>query len=429
MTRLLLAFLAFVAVASPAAAQPADAALRARGEAVVQLLRSEIEPDALFTPAFLAAVPAAQVRVISAQLAAQYGALRGLAGVATSSATAGTIRIDYERAIVAMDIQIEPAPPHRINGLLVTNVEMRDDSMDRVLAELRALPGETGLAIARLGPAAPEVIAGHHPDRPLAVGSAFKLVILAELSRQVRAGRRRWNDVVTLNRRSLRGGTLAGWPDGAPLTLHTLASLMISISDNTATDILLHELGRENVERMMTTVGLTDGAARNRPLLSTLEMAAIKTGGPAALAAWRAADEAGRRRLLATSYARRDGSGIDISAFSGNPLAIDVEWFASPRDLVRVMNWLRREGDEPAQAILAINPALAPAQRQSLTYVGYKGGSEPGVLNLTWLVRTRGGAWYAVTASWNNPAAPLEESRLIGLMARAIRIATSSSAP
>ena len=41
-----------------------------------------------------------------------------------------------------------------------------------------------------------------------------------------------------------------------------------------------------------------------------------------------------------------------------------------------------------------------------------KGGSEPGVLNLTWLVRNRAGTWHVVTGSWNNPAAPLEEHRL-----------------
>ena len=428
MVRLLVALLAF-ALAAPAAAQPSDAALRAQGGQVVRLLRGEAAAEELFSLSFLAAVPAAQVRAIAGQLQAQYGATRGLAGVAPRSATAGTIRIDFERAVVAMDIQIDPAPPHRINGLLVTNVEVRDDSLERVLAELRALPGQTGLSIVRLGNGAPNVIAAHNQDGPLAVGSAFKLVILAELTRQVRAGRRRWSDVVTLDRRSIPSGTLQNWPAGAPVTLHTLASLMISVSDNTAADILLHALGRENVERMMATTGLIDGAARNRPFLSTLEMAVIKTSGEAGLAAWRAADEAGRRRLLATAYAQRDASGIDVAAFTGNPLALDVEWFASPHDLVRVMDWFRREGEETARAILAINPAMSAAQRQGLSYVGYKGGSEPGVLNLTWLVRGRDGVWYAVAGTWNDPAAPVDESRLLGLMARAIRLATSSSTP
>lgn len=419
--RLAIFLLALAAFAAPSRAQEPDAALRGQAERVVALLRGEAEPETLFTPAFLAQVPAARVRAIGTQLAAQYGAPQGLAGLTPRSPTAGTIRVDFARATVVMDIQIDPQPPHRINGLLVTGAEMRDDSLAAVLAELRALPGQTSIAVARLGDGAPVMLAGHEPDRILAIGSTFKLFILAELSRQIRAGERRWSDVVPLDRRSIPSGMLQNWPPGSPLTLHSLAALMISISDNTATDILLRTLGRGNVERMMTTLGVA-AAERNQPLLSTLEMAAIKTGGAAGLATWRTADAGQRRRLLRTTYASIDASRIDPAAFSGNPNALDIEWFASAADLVRVMDWLRRSGDETALALLAINPVLGAQARAELAYVGFKGGSEPGVLSLTWLVRNRAGAWHVVTGSWNNPAAPIEESRLIGLLARAIRL-------
>jgi beta-lactamase class A len=206
------------------------------------------------------------------------------------------------------------------------------------------------------------------------------------------------------------------------VTLHTLAALMISVSDNTAADMLLHTLGRENVERMMATIGVGN-ATRNRPLLSTLEMAAIKTGPAPALNAWQQADEAGRRRMLATDYANIDASRIDIARFTGNPLHIELEYYASAADMVRAMDWIRRNGDDTARAILAINSGLGPQLRGELAYVGYKGGSEPGVLNLTWLVRNRAGGWHVITGSWNNAEAPLEEQRFIGLIARAVRLA------
>jgi hypothetical protein len=204
------------------------------------------------------------------------------------------------------------------------------------------------------------------------------------------------------------------------LTLHTLAALMISVSDNTATDMLLHTLGRSNVERMMERIGVA-AAARNRPLLSTLELAAIKTGPAPALNLWRQADEAGRRRLLG-DYRATDAGRIDLGRFSGNPLALDVEWYASPSDLVRTMDWLRRNGDDTARAILAISPAMPPAQRGDFAYIGYKGGSEPGVISMTWLVRARAGRWHVVAGTWNNPAAPVEEARFGALMIRAIRL-------
>lgn len=54
---------------------------------------------------------------------------------------------------------------------------------------------------------------------------------------------------MTLGEKSLPGGILQNWPKGAPLTLHTLAGLMISQSDNTAADTLLEILGRDVVCR------------------------------------------------------------------------------------------------------------------------------------------------------------------------------------
>ncbi|HEV7660119.1 MAG TPA: serine hydrolase [Allosphingosinicella sp.] len=418
--RLLFMMLALLAV--PAAAQPPSPALRNGGERVVALLKGEAAPAEIFTPAFLAEVPEPQVRAITAQFAAQYGAVRGLARIDAASAQSGTIHVDYERAIVHFSLAVEAQPPLRISGLLLTGADMRGDSMDAVLAEIRALPGQASVAVARLGGPAPVVTAGVAPDRALAIGSAFKLWILAELSRQVRAGERRWSDVVPIDRRSIPGGTLYGWPQGAPVTLHTLASLMISISDNSATDVLLHVVGRENVERMMARIGVA-AAARNRPLLSTLELSAIKTGPDAARDRWLRAGEAERRRILATDYAGLDPASVDISRFTGAPLYIDsVEWFASPANLARTMDWLRVNGDDVARAILAINPGLAARIQGAFAYVGYKGGSEPGVVSLSWLVRNRAGGWFAVSGIWNNPAGAADPVGFAGLMARAVQL-------
>jgi beta-lactamase class A len=424
MQRMLLALIALIGLALsalPAAAQQAPSAqLQARADQVVALLRGQGDPAEMFTPAFLAEVPPAQLRTIAQQLASQYGAVQALERLDAASPQAGVMHVTLERATLHIQILVEPQAPNRIGGLLVTGADMRGDSLAAIVGEIRALPGQATIGVARLGEGAPEMLASLEPDRPLAIGSAFKLFILAELSRQIGAGERRWSDVVPLDRRSIPSGMLQTWPRGAPVTLHTLASLMISVSDNTAADVLLHALGRDSVERMMTRIGI-GAAGRNRPLLSTLELAAIKTAPAPALNLWRQADEAGRRRLLA-DYAQADASRIEIARFTGNPLNLDVEWFASASDMVRTMDWLRRNGDDGTRAILAINPGLGPQLRGELGFVGYKGGSEPGVLNLTWLVRNRAGIWHVVTGSWNNPAAPLEEQRFIGLLARAVQI-------
>jgi len=86
-----------------------------------------------------------------------------------------------------------------------------------------------------------------------------------------------------------------------------------------------------------------------------------------------------------------------------------------------VMDWLRRHNDPDALAILAVNPGVLAA-RDDFAFAGFKGGSEPGVLNGSWLVRDRGGTWHAVAASWNNDEALLDQARFIGLMARVLAV-------
>ena len=418
----LLVWLGLLSLAMPAAAQEASPQLRTAAERVVAFLNGEAEPATIFVPSFLQAVPPAQLQTVTDQLRAQYGGALRVAGIEPRSAFDGTIRIETERATLRMNMAIAAQPPHLITGLLVTGAEMRGDTAAAVTEEIAALPGPTSFAIVRLDGSQPVLVAGREPDRALAIGSTFKLFILAELSRQIRSGQRRWNDVVTLDRRSLPSGMMQNWPQGAPVTLHTLASLMISISDNSATDMLLHLVGRENVERMMTTMGV-ESATRNRPFLGTLELFALKSAPDADQAAWIAADEAGRRRLLAERYARIDRERLDPALFAGRPVRIgELEWFASPRDLARALDWLRRNGDPQALEILAISPGGPPSLRQDFAYIGYKGGSEPGVLNLSWLVRNRAGVWHVVTGSWNNPEAVLEEARFVGLMQRALQL-------
>ena len=288
-----------------------------------------------------------------------------------------------------------------------------------LFGEIVGLPGEVSLAAARLEEAGPANFLTEKAERPQAIGSAFKLFVLAELVRQVKAGERRWSDVVPLGTPSLPSGLVQGWPKGSPMTLHSLAALMISISDNSATDTLLGVLGREKVERLLPELGVR-APERNRPFLSTRDAFVLKMGDPALMARWKAADEAGRRALL-PQLERAETSTLDPSRLGGRTAEIGtVEWFASPADLVRTLDWLRRSGDRTALDLLAINPGLGPALAKDFAYFGFKGGSEPGVLNLSFLLRARSGRWMAVSATWNNEAAVLDEARFVTLMSRLI---------
>lgn len=407
-----------MAVGPVAAAAATPFALRA--DDLVPLFNGEAAPEDLFTEEFLKAVPAAQVKALAAQMVAQGGRALKVARVEQSSPHGGTILLDLERSTLSLRMAIEGDPPHRIAGLLIEANTPRADSMAAILAALKSLPGRVSFATARLGESGPELLHGDAPDQALAIGSAFKLFILAELSRQVRDGERAWSDTIRLDRRSLPSGMLQDWPLGSPVTLHSLAALMTSISDNSATDVLLHALGRERVEALLPRLGLAD-PARNRPFLSTYEAFALKYGADRTLLdAFARADPAAKRAMLAR-LAALPAATIDPARAGGRPAGIaTAEWFASASDLVRTMDWLRRNGGEETLRILSIAPGVAPAIAGRFTYIGYKGGSEPGVLNMTFLVRTRGGSWLVVTGSWNDEARPLQPEAFAPLMQRAL---------
>jgi hypothetical protein len=398
------------------AAEPAPE-LRQRAAELVAFLNGDEAPGRLFGPAFLAAIPPDKVNAFAAQLRQSYGPAGSLAGLEAATPYSGNVHVAYEKAVLDFTMSLDAAPPHLVNSLLLAGTGAASgDSLGSVVSDLKALPGSVSVAAARLDDKGPQLFLTESGETPMAVGSSFKLWILAELVREVKAGERHWSDVVPLGRASLPFSTLRTWPEGSPITLHTLAALMISQSDNTAADTLLTLLGRDKVERLLSALGVR-GAGRDRPLLTTREGAILKADR-GLRARWLAADEAGRRRLLAGEAAGIDVRSLDLGQFEAAPIAIgEVEWFASAGDLIRTLDWLRRSGDATALAILAINPGLPPATRD-FAYVGYKGGSESGVLSLNFLLRGKDGRWMAVGVSWNDPAAKLDENRLLLLVSR-----------
>lgn len=427
---LLLAAPATAQTAAPAPAAQADPAFTQRVNQLAGILGGKGNYDDYFTPGFKAAVPRDKFDPVVASFTA--AGITGVEKIEQRSPWQGTVTIGLKEAVVTIDIAVEPSPPHQVSGLRVTGSAPRDTggpiaTPEAALAELKTLRGSAGFAIARLGGGAPQLIAAHNVDKPYAIGSAFKLVILAELVRATNAGERKWDDLVTLDGAPLPGGGYTLKPKGTQVSLRELATQMISISDNSATDILLKTLGRAKVEAMMPVLGIAD-PARNRPFLGTLEMFKLK--GVAGLAdRYLKLDEAGRRAFLDGEVAGVPNILIDATSFTNKtPKLIDTfEWFESPHDLVRVMDWLRRNTDGPggadARAILSKNPGLGPDARARWQWVGYKGGSEPGVLNLTFLLQSADGAWYVVTASWNDPQKDVELGRFLALVSKATELA------
>ncbi|NJM51801.1 MAG: hypothetical protein HC843_13815 [Sphingomonadales bacterium] len=259
-----------------------------------------------------------------------------------------------------------------------------------------------------------QIIAAHNADQQFAIGSTFKLYILAELSAEVKAGKRQWSDVVPLSQRSFSSTATDRWPENSPVTLQTLALQMISVSDNSATDTLLHALGRENVERKLAQIGHS-APDRTLPFLSTVEAFALKAPANKALYdRYIKASEAEQRRIIASEKAKLGFAQVDDSTFNDGPVHIDtIEWFASPIDLSNLLNHIRRAGDTKMLEIMQVNSGIGKAEASKWNYLGYKGGSEPGVISMSFLLQSKNGDWYTVSGSWNNPAKQVNDTQFI----------------
>ena len=422
---LMLAAAVTVAIPIGVLAQPATVAasptLEDRAKELPAVLRGEISVEAYFTPEFLAAVPAAQIRTISANVLAEHGAPATFARLEPDNATSGTAYISFAKSIGQFQITIDPQQGGKVVGLLITSFAAKNDSMAAIMEAFRALPGETNLLVTRHdGDAAQELVA-HEAGRALAIGSTFKLYVLAELAAQARRGKRGWDSVTPVDRRSFSSAASDRWPLGAPVTLHTLASWMVSVSDNGATDMLIDRLGRDAIGKRLVDIGHS-APDRTLPFMNTVEAFALKSPANDALRdRFLAASEAGQRDMLDSAADKLTLAVIDPAAFVGKPLHIDsIEWFANARDLTRLLIQFRDPALATARGVMAINPGVSADAAKRWAYVGFKGGSESGVISMSYLLQARAGHWYTVTASWNNVDAPVDNNRFALLMHRMI---------
>lgn len=420
LARLFATLLILLSIALPAQAAPTPA-YQARAQQLLRLLTSPGDEAAYFSPLFLDAVPVDRWRAVAADLRAQHGQPLALGSVRQDSATAGQVEIRYERAMVGFTLVVAPQPPGRVVGLRIVGARTANDNMAKVMTDIAALPGTTSFAVATLGDTPPQLREAHRAEAVMAIGSSFKLTILAELARAVAAGERRWSDVIPLEAKSF-SGRLLHWPDRAPMTLHSLATAMIAESDNSATDTLLLALGRDKVDAMLAKSGHANGD-QALPLLTTAEAFALKMPANADLRRrYATASPDARRALLREAAPRLTADKVDVGSVAETPTAIeDIEWFASTTDMIAQFDWLRVHGGD-ALSIMAIEPGIAPADARRWAYLGYKGGSEPGVMAMNFLGRREDGQWRAISASWNNPAARLDELRFVALMTRALNL-------
>lgn len=116
-------------------------------------------------------------------------------------------------------------------------------------------PGRAGVYVIHLDSG---LRTGVDDDTPYGMASSFKVPILVELMSRVDAGELSLDDMVSVqpNDQHVGSGLLASlWAPGMEMSLRNLATFMIILSDNSATDMMLDRLGAEAVTARMRALG------------------------------------------------------------------------------------------------------------------------------------------------------------------------------
>ncbi len=95
------------------------------------------------------------------------------------------------------------------------------------------------------------------PDQPVRTASTIKLAIMVECFSEVAEGKLRWNDLIKIvqDEKVSGSGVVQELSDGDELPIRDLMHLMIVVSDNTATNLILNRIGGNAVNATMARLG------------------------------------------------------------------------------------------------------------------------------------------------------------------------------
>jgi hypothetical protein len=292
-----------------------------------------------------------------------------------------------------------------VHDLQLTPDDARPTSWTEIDTELAGLGTRVSFAAAEIDPDGRcRIVHGVDAETQRPIGSAFKLYVLGALAQAVAEGQAAWDEPLAIRDewKSLPSGTMQLCPAGASFPLREFADLMISISDNTATDHLIHRLGRDAVQHQLSLFGHRKPQA-NVPFLTTKALFQLKVAPETARA---------QQYLALRQQDERAGAVLelerlplpDVREIWPRPRNIDqIEWFASPADICRAYAGLLRLDQPEVHHALSRNDDGLNLDVSQFPAVWYKGGSEPGVVTLHYLARTTDGRALATSLMMSDP--------------------------
>jgi beta-lactamase class A len=139
----------------------------------------------------------------------------------------------------------------------------------RVQAAIQGFPGSVSLYARNLDTG---VSYGLRADEPVPTASTIKLPIMVELFAEAEEGRLDWNQKLLLTDQDKVSGSgvLTEFSSGDTFPIRDLMHLMIVVSDNTATNLILDRIGGNAVNRRMAQLGLKQTAVMRKIMQAKL---------------------------------------------------------------------------------------------------------------------------------------------------------------
>jgi beta-lactamase class A len=126
---------------------------------------------------------------------------------------------------------------------------------NEIVKETKGFEKVLGVAVRHLGTGEE---ANFNGDELFPTASVFKVPVIVELYRQVEVGRLSLEDKMVLkdSDKVPGSGILKELSEGLEVTIRDLSRLMMILSDNTATDLIVERVGKDNVNATMRKLGL-----------------------------------------------------------------------------------------------------------------------------------------------------------------------------
>ena len=175
-----------------------------------------------------------------------------------------TLEFEHKPRAEATDEKAGKEPPEKMKMAMAAMEKNRLGRLHRHIENVvKRADGEVGVAVRHLE-SGQELELNAATSFPMA--SVFKVPVLVEVMAQVKEGRFSLDDEVSVQKpdQHLGSGILSSLTaPGITLTVRNLINLMMLLSDNSATDILLEKVGAENVNKRLGEYGIA-GISVNR---------------------------------------------------------------------------------------------------------------------------------------------------------------------